>query len=233
MLAKTKIHLRCESTDATLGVDDEIIFSPIADLGLFSKADGHKDRKSATPNATLYIRFNSLISQAILARSWRQINYDRIMGADQYLVRRLNKMLGLRFVYAAPNKTFNINLSTIIESSGVTLRDRLSDNLKAVEHALATMTDVVDRYTIEKDFGVHGTTGKGRVLLDAKIIIRPTRTFTVEQMKTNMHENTLDTAVISGDGHVLFEPERKSYPSLLDYERAKQAFQAGRRIAGR
>ena len=72
------------------------------------------------------------------------------MGADQYLVRWLRKILGLRFTYAAPNKTYNIKLSTIIESSGVTLSDRISDNLKAVEIALRAMPDIVARYTAEK-----------------------------------------------------------------------------------
>ena len=122
------------------------------------------------------------------------------MGADLYLVRWLRKILGLRFTYAAPNKTYNIKLSTIIENSGVTLRDRLSDNLKAVEQALGVMPDAVDRYSVEKEFGVHAETGKGRMLVDAKIVIRPTQAFTIEQMKTNMHENRLDTAVLTDAG---------------------------------
>lgn len=147
VLAKTKIHLKAED-------GDDLVFSPIADYGFFSdKAQRDPIHRDAA-KATVYIRFNALISQAILSRSWRQINYDRIIGADMYLVRWLRKMLGLRFTYAAPNKTFNIKLSTIIESSGVTLCQRLSDNLKQVSQALAAMTDVVDRYHIEKEFTV-------------------------------------------------------------------------------
>lgn len=114
VLAKTKVHLRSEDDD------DDLVFSPIADFGYFSD----KTRAKAPADiarATVYIRFNALISQAILSRGWRQINYERIMGADQYLVRWLRKILGLRFTYAALSKTFNIKLSTIIESSGVTL----------------------------------------------------------------------------------------------------------------
>ena len=91
-----------------------------------------------------------MISQAILSRSWRQINYERIISADQYLVRRLRKLLSLRFTYAAPNKNYNIMLSTIIEGSGITLYGRLSDNLKMVEQAIAAMPDVIDRTLIEK-----------------------------------------------------------------------------------
>lgn len=42
---------------------------------------------------------------------------------------------------------------------------------------------------------MHSGTGKGRVLLDAKIIVWPTHAFCVEQIKTNVHENRIDTAV--------------------------------------
>lgn len=110
-------------------------------------------------------------------------------------MRWLRKILGLRFTYAAPNKTFNIKLSTIIENSGISLYGRMSDNLKAVEQALAAMRDIVDRFAIEREFGVHSGTGKGRVLLDAKIIVWPTHAFCVEQIKTNVHENRIETAV--------------------------------------
>lgn len=186
VLAKTKIHLRSETDD------DDLVFSPIADLGYFNDK---KSREAA--KATVYIRFNTLISQAILSRSWRQINYERIMDADIYLVRWLTKILSLRFTYAAPSKTFNIKLSTVIENSGVTLYDRMSDNLKLVERALNAMTDTVARFTVEKHITRNERDGKGRILADAKIVIRPTQAFAIEQMKTNVQENRLDTARIS------------------------------------
>jgi hypothetical protein len=168
------------------------VFSPIADLGYFNDK---KSREAA--KATIYIRFNTLISQAILSKSWRQINYERIMDADIYLVRWLTKMLSLRFTYAAPSKTYNIKLSTIIENSGITLYDRMSDNLKLVERALAAMHEVVARFTVEKQITRNERAGKGRALSDAKIVIWPTQAFTIEQMKTNVHENRLDTARLS------------------------------------
>ena len=148
VLAKAKMHLTSDN-------GDDLVFSPIADFGYFND----KARKAASTRdaakATVYIRFNALISQSILSKGWRQINYERIIGADLYLARWLRKMLGLRFTYAAPSKTFNINLSTVIENSGVTLCQRLSDNLKQVEQALAAMPDVIARYHIEKEWTVH------------------------------------------------------------------------------
>ena len=84
MLAKSKVHLRSE------GDDSDLIFSPIADYGQFNDKAGADIAKG-----TVYIRFNSLISQAILARNWRQINYARIIGADIYLVRWLAQQFSL------------------------------------------------------------------------------------------------------------------------------------------
>ncbi|MGQ0672879.1 MAG: hypothetical protein ACT4N2_08395 [Hyphomicrobium sp.] len=224
MLAKTKIHLKAQD-------GDDLVFSPIADFGFFSDRSARDAVNRDAAKATVYIRFNALISQAILSRSWRQINYDRIIGADMYLVRWLRKMLGLRFTYAAPNKSFNIKLSTIIESSGVTLCQRLSDNLKQVEQALSAMPDIVERHAIEKDFTVHVPTGRGRVLADAKIIIRPTHAFAVEQIKTNVHEHRLSEAVLTEDGRVMLEPDRASHPGFLDFEHAKQKYKSGQRLA--
>ena len=219
VLAKTKLHLRSEADR------DDLVFSPIADLGHFSD----KINRDAA-RGTIYIRFNALISQAILARSWRQINYERIMDADTYLVRWLTKRLSLRFTYAGLSKTFNIKLSSIIEGSGITLYARMSDNLKLVERSLASMPEIVDRYTVQKELVRNDRAGKGRILADAKLIIRPTQAFTVEQMKTNVHENRLDTAVETLDGGVATQPRKEDYASLIDYEKDKHAFQNGRKI---
>ena len=219
VLAKTKIHLRSETDD------DDLVLSPIADLGYFADKASRDAAK-----ATVYIRFNTLISQAILARTWRQINYERIMDADTYLVRWLTKRLGLRFTYAAPSKSYNIKLSAIIEGSGITLYDRMSDNLKLVKRALDSMRDIIDRYAIDKEIVSNQRAGKGRILADAKITIRPTHAFSIEQLKTNVHENRLDTAVVTIEGHVLLEPRREDYASHIDYEKARHAFLAGRSI---
>ncbi len=172
------------------------MFSPIADFGFFNKDAKSRDVCKARGSATIYIRFNALISKQILARGWRQINYDSVMIADKFLNRWMRKMLALRFVQAAPNKSFNIKLSTIIENSGISLYARLSDNLKQVIQALDAMSDVVDRYTIEKSYAVHPQTRRGRVLADAKIILWPTNSFSTQQIQTNLHNQDLDAAVI-------------------------------------
>jgi hypothetical protein len=152
------------------------------------------------------------------------------MSADKYLVRWLRKMLSLRFVQAAPNKSFNIKLSTIIENSGVSLYARLSDNLKQVEQALVAMDDMVARYCIEKSYTVHPETGRGRVLADAKVILWPTNEFATQQIKTNLHAQDLDGGVITREGDVMLEPQREDYESFKAYETARITYLRGIKV---
>lgn len=139
--------------------------------------------------------------------------------------------MGLRFSQAAPSKSYNIKLSTIIENSGITLYDRMSDNLKYVTSALDAMPDIVARYTVSKDFTVNTVSRKGRMLADAKIVIRPTNGFVLEQIKTNVQNHKLERAVQGEDGHIVLEPDRQTFKSLADYERAKAAYLGGRKIS--
>ena len=64
----------------------------------------------------------------------------------------MRTMLGLKYIYASPNKSFNIKLSTIIENSGISLCERMSDNLKYLVQTLDKLEDIIARYTIEPDF---------------------------------------------------------------------------------
>ncbi|MCF6200263.1 MAG: hypothetical protein L3J67_12915 [Hyphomicrobiaceae bacterium] len=204
MLSKTKIHLKSENGD------DDLVFSPISDFGFFNK-DKRADPQGS--RATIYIKFNSLISKSILAKKWRQINYESVIEERNYLSRRLRKMLGLKFTYASPSRSFNINLSTLIENSGISLYERMSDNLKYVDRVLASMTDLIARFAIEKKFTVHPLTKKGRVLADAKIILWPTKSFVQMQIENNIHHSKLDDAKLDNEGNVQIEPVRGDFDS--------------------
>ncbi len=68
------------------------------------------------------------------------------------------------------------------------------------------------------------------MLADAKIIIRPTESFCIEQIKTNVHESRLEEAVITEDDTVMIEPDRKQIRGFVDFERAKAKYAGGKRI---
>ena len=55
---------------------------------------------------------------------------------------------------------------------------------------------------------MHPKTKKGRVLFDAKVIIRATKSFTTHQIQNNIHHERLNEAREDGQGNVLLEPSR-------------------------
>jgi hypothetical protein len=178
----------------------------------------------------VHIRFNSLTSKSILARKWRQIDFHSIIEEPHYLARWLRKTLSLRYTHADTKNSFNIKLSTLIDSSGISLYAKMSDNLRYVERSIRAMTDCIERLTVEKDFAVSVTTGKGRVLVDALLVITPTKEFITEQIKSNVHHIRLDEAVETLDGEVVTEPKRHQFASVQAYEDARHRYMTGRRL---
>ena len=127
-------------------------------LGSSTRTKGLIHKAPGRPSISSSIRS---FSKSILTKKWRQINYESVIEDRNYLSRRLRKMLGLKFTYASPNRSFNINLSTLIENSGISLYERMSDNLKYAEKVLKGMSDIVGRFALEKKFTVHPITKKG------------------------------------------------------------------------
>lgn len=191
VLSKTTLHLTSD--------DEDLIFSPIADYGYTNAS------KNASTTGTVFIRFNSLISSSVLARKWRQIDFDGIVQSRVYLARWLRKTLSLRYTQADTANAYNIKLSTIIQNSGITLYDRLSDNLKQVKDALDGLSDIVARYVIKPTYG-KTVTGKGRMLQDATVIIMPTKAFVSEMIVANKQQSLIKDARITAEGAALVEP---------------------------
>lgn len=207
VLAKTTFHL-------TSG-DEDLVFSPIADYGY---TNGGQDT-----GGTVFIRFNSLISSAVMARQWRQIDYAGIVQSRLYLVRWLRKMLALRYTQADAANTFNINLSTVIQNSGISLYDRLSDNLKQVRTALDEMSDVVARYVVKPVYGPT-VSGKGRQLRDATIVIVPSKAFVTEMILANKQQSLIKDARVAIDGAVLTEPKLADRQAFKTYQDKRDAW---------
>lgn len=92
-----------------------------------------------------------MVTESVLNRQWRQIDYFAIMSEESYLGRWLRKQLSLRFTQADTVRPYGpIKLTTIIQNSGITSYARLSDNLKALINVLDDMRDIVESYQIEK-----------------------------------------------------------------------------------
>ena len=106
--------------------------------------------------ATLYIRFNAMVSKSILARNWRAINYESVLKDESYLCRWFRKILSLKFTYASQTKTFNLKLSSIINLSGISPYGSIRDNLVQVKKALNSL-DIVERILVKADYQINPT----------------------------------------------------------------------------
>ena len=60
----------------------------MSDFG-YSKGKADKGDR----DASVYIRFNALITESVMSKKWRQVNYTAIMSESSYLGRWLRKQL--------------------------------------------------------------------------------------------------------------------------------------------
>jgi len=215
VLQITNYHLHSREADTDLR------FQLISDFGHFNKEYDANGKKS-----TIYIRFNALISRAIIKRSWRLLNYESMMKEDSYLARWFKKRLSLMFVQAQLGKTYNIKLSTIINSSGISPYDQLRDNLAFVRKTLSDLKkkgEVVANFTVEKEFEVNPET-KRQVMKDALFVIYPTLAFANEQIRANHHAKKLATALPGEDGKPLIDPSLDFSGTPREREEARRKY---------
>ncbi len=130
-----------------------------------------------------FVRFNALVSKSIQSRTFRQINYEKVMSYKTVIARQLHKRMSHHYIQASISNPYHILLSTIIRDLGLTLYDRLRDNLRDVQIALDEMKlkDVLLSYKIEKVL----ENSKRSKLLDAKFILIPNPMFAGEVTRAN------------------------------------------------
>lgn len=200
--------------------EDSYKFSPFVEFGHVNKGEG-KDRTGR--NTTIYIKLNSLVAKAILAKSWRQIAYTDILQDDSYLSRWFRKMLGLRFTYAEFGRTsFNIKLSTIINLSGISPNDRIQDNLKYVKQILEGL-DIVGSVKVEPERRVNPETRR-KTTVDARFIIYPSLEFSRQAKAVNARSKRIERAVEGDEGVPLLEPLRSDYKTPQEFEKARREY---------
>lgn len=211
VLQEATYHLR--SKDA----DTDLKFQLISDFGHFNKEYDDNGQK-----ATIYVRFNALISTAILKRNWRLLNYESVMKEESFLARWFRKRLSLMFVQAQLGKTYNIKLSTIINSSGISPYDQLRDNLAFVQKTLKELK-IVERFTVDKQYEINPAT-KRKVMADALFVIYPTFEFANDQIRANQHAKKITTALPDEKGKPLIDPSLEFGKTPQEKEEARRKF---------
>jgi hypothetical protein len=211
VLQEATYHLR--SKDA----DTDLKFQLISDFGHFNKEYDENGKK-----ATIYIRFNALISSAILKRNWRLLNYEGMMKEESYLARWFRKRLALMFVQAQLGKSYNIKLSTIINSSGISPYDQIRDNLAFVRKTLSEL-DIVERFHVDKELETNPET-KRQVMKDALFVIYPTHAFASEQIRANQHSRKVASALPGEDGKPVLDPSLDFGMTPREKEEARRKY---------
>jgi len=199
--------------------EDSYNFSPIVEFGHMKTSDG-PDRSGK--NTRLFIKLNSLVAKAILAKSWRQIAYNDIMQDDSYLGRWFRKLLGLRFNYAELGRNYNIKLSTVINLSGISPYKQVRDSLSYVKRTLEAL-DIVGHIRTEPEYRVNPETGR-KVMVDALIMIYPSKEFVSQVIRANAQTKRIEAAVEGEGGKPLLEPRRSDYKTPQEYEKARVAY---------
>ena len=148
-------------------------------LGLQTRDDWkEKEQKSRA-----FVRFNSLVTKSITSRTFRQLNYEKVMSYKNVVARQLHKRMSHHYVQASVANPYHVLLSTIIRDFGLTQYTQLRDNLRDVQIAVEEMIEkkVILSYKIEKII----ENSKRAKLLDVKFILTPDPTFTGEIIGAN------------------------------------------------
>lgn len=148
-------------------------------LGLQTR-DDWKDQNN---KSRAFVRFNSLVTKSITSRTFRQLNYEKVMSYKNVIARQLHKRMSHHYVQATFTNPYHLLLSTIIRDFGLTQYAQLRDNLRDVQIALDEMVEkkVVLFYKVEKVL----ENSKRAKLLDAKFVITPDPSFVSEIIGAN------------------------------------------------
>lgn len=148
-------------------------------LGLQTREDW-KDQGNKT---RAFVRFNSLVTKSITSRTFRQLNYEKVMSYKNIIARQLHKRMSHHYIQASIANPYHFLLSTIIRDFGLTKYTQLRDNLRDVQIALEEMVEkkVILSYKIEKIV----ENSRRAKLLDAKFILLPDPSFTSEIISAN------------------------------------------------
>jgi hypothetical protein len=174
--------LICARTNMTVTTDNgsSVLVSNLFEtLGLQTRDDwkeqGNKSRA--------FVRFNSLVTKSITSRTFRQLNYEKVMSYKNIIARQLHKRMSHHYIQASVANPYHILLSTIIRDLGLTQYAQLRDNLRDVQIALDEMIEkkVLLSYKIEKVL----ENSKRAKLLDAKLVLVPDPAFTSEIIGAN------------------------------------------------
>ena len=142
-----------------------------------------EDWKDQGNKSRAFVRFNSLVTKSITNRTFRQLNYEKVMSYKNVIARQLHKRMSHHYLQASLTNPYHFLLSTLIRDFGLTQYSQLRDNLRDVQIALDEMVEkkVLLSYKAEKIL----ENSKRAKLLDTKFILMPDPSFVSEIIGAN------------------------------------------------
>ena len=148
-----------------------------------------EDWKGTGTKSKAFVRFNSLVTGSIKARSFRLLNYQKTMAYKSVIARQLHKRMAHHYIQASIAQPYHILLTTMIRDFGLTQYKWLSHNLQKALPALDELKakDVILDYTVDQSLD-HDARNK---LVEAKFIIIPHPHFVGEVRHANVRQKRI------------------------------------------
>jgi len=152
------------------------------------------NRSSAEAQTT--VSFNWLVSQALMALSFRQMDYETLMRMPGPIERWLYRAINHDVFFSRNNQPLHIMLATeIIDGCGMTRRKRLRDSLRRVSEALAWLKTE----GLIADFTTRDILD-GQRKVDVEYTVTPTQSLADQMAKSNQiaEDNMVQFRAITG-----------------------------------
>ena len=197
MVCKTaNIWLYSESGDELLVSS---LFDQVGLVGLNDRLDDGRGNKA-------YVRFNSMVTRAIMTLRFRHFNYELAMSLRSSIARQLFKRMSTVFTQASIVNEYKLSLETMIRDFGLTRYEHFRANYRDVMKALDELVakDVVLRYECQKVFSADRKNKIENVIFR----IWPTVKFSYEMRIGNNRHNVIQEAAETGDFKKIKSPKR-------------------------
>lgn len=122
--------------------EKSVAFHPIETLG-FKNEDGETQT---------FVRFSSIVTEAINHGQFRLFNYDQVMRYKTVVARQFHKRLAMYFVQAGVDTSYSIKLSRIVADFGLTDLQYQSANWREIEIGIKELVKnkVIERFESRK-----------------------------------------------------------------------------------
>lgn len=101
-----------------------------------------------------WVRFNSLVTKSVLTKTFRSYNYSISMSISGDLATYIFKRISHIYTYAAPNKPYDIKMTTLLNEGGFSIQPSIKHNERTIDRNLDELIkkEILVKYSKEELF---------------------------------------------------------------------------------